>query len=49
MDKSSMGSSIDDEVKSYAVAERAVADGLTEGVVLQSVQAEFDDAEEAAA
>ncbi len=47
VDKSSMGSSIDDEVKAYAVAERAVADGLTEDVVLQSVRAEFDDAEEA--
>jgi hypothetical protein len=31
----------------YAVAERALADGLTEEVVLQSVRAEFDDLEEA--
>jgi hypothetical protein len=47
VDKSSMGSSMDEEVKLYAVAERALADGLTEEVVLQSVRAEFDDLEEA--
>ena len=43
VDKSSMGSSMDEEVKLFTVAERALADGLTEDVVLQSVGAEFAD------
>lgn len=43
VDKSSMGTSMDEEVKMYTVAERALADGMTEDAVLQSVQAEFEE------
>jgi len=41
VDKASMEGSVDEAVKVYAVAERAVAEGLTEDAVLRAVQEEF--------
>ena len=41
VDKASMEGSVDEAAKVYAVAERAVAEGLTEDAVLRAVQEEF--------
>jgi hypothetical protein len=41
VDKGSMEGSVDEGVKVYAVAERAVAEGMTEQAVLGVVQEEF--------